>query len=144
MSSLQGSGPIRILIVEDNRGDVLLVKEALKESNLQFELSHVADGEEAVQFIQRTGSHASARPPDLVLLDLNLPKRDGWEVLGEIRSQPELRTTPVVILSSSGSPEDIRRAESGDHSIYIRKPSNLEEFLAIGKRIELFWTSART
>ena len=144
MSSLHGLSPIRILIVEDNRGDVLLVKEALKESSLHFELSHVADGEEAVQYIHRTGSHASAKSPDLVLLDLNLPKRDGWEVLGEIRSQPELRTTPVVILSSSASPEDIRRAESGNHSIYIRKPSNLEEFLAIGKRIEHFWISGRT
>lgn len=144
LQGLQGSGLIRILIVEDNRGDVLLVREALKESSLHFELNHVADGEEAVQYIHRTGCHASARLPDLVLLDLNLPKRDGWEVLGEIRSQPELRTTPVVILSSSGSPEDIRRAESGLHSIYIRKPSNLEEFLAIGKRIEHFWMSART
>ena len=144
MSSLPASGPLCILIVEDNRGDVLLVKEALKESSLQFELNHVADGEEAVQYIHRTGCHSGARRPDLVLLDLNLPKRDGWEVLGEIRAKPELRTTPVVILSSSASPDDIRRAEAGSHSIYIRKPSSLEEFLAIGKRIEHFWTSDRT
>ena len=143
MSLHQGAIPLQILIVEDNRGDVLLVREALRESSLQFELNHVADGEEAVEYIHRTGGHAGAGRPDLVLLDLNLPKRDGWDVLNEIRSEPDLRTTPVVILSSSGSPDDIRRAESGSHSIYIRKPSNLEDFLAIGKRIEHFWVSAR-
>ena len=120
-----------------------MVKEALKESNLQFKLNHVADGEEAVQYIHQKGEHTLAIPPDLVLLDLNLPKRDGWEVLEEIRSKPEHRQTPVIILSSSGSPDDVRRAESEGHSIYIRKPSNLEDFLAIGKRIEHFWATAK-
>jgi chemotaxis family two-component system response regulator Rcp1 len=131
---------MQILIVEDNRGDVLLVNEALKESNLQFELTHVADGEEAFEFLHRSGDHAGAPQPDLVLLDLNLPKRDGWDVLEEIRSLPDLNATPVVILSSSGSPDDLSRAGKAARSIYIRKPSNLDEFMAIGKRIERFWT----
>src|SRR5258708_38901501 len=105
-----GTGVVRILIVEDNRGDVLLVREALKESSLKFELTHIADGEQAFDYLQRCGVHRDADRPNLVLLDLNLPKRDGWEVLDEIRTMPDLRATPVVILSSSGNPEDRERA----------------------------------
>jgi chemotaxis family two-component system response regulator Rcp1 len=136
------TGVVRILIVEDNRGDVLLVREALKESNLKFELTHIADGEQAFDYLQRRGVHRNADLPNLVLLDLNLPRRDGWEVLDEIRTMPDLRATPVVILSSSGNPEDRERAARTPNSLYIRKPSTLDEFLAVGKQIEDFWSNA--
>src|SRR5260370_29524295 len=136
------TGVVRILIVEDNRGDVLLVREALKESNLKFELTHIADGEQAFDYLQRRGVHRNADLPNLVLLDLNLPRRDGWEVLDEIRTMPDLRSTPVVILSSSGNPEDRERAARTPNSLHIRKPSTLDEFLAVGKQIEYFSSNA--
>jgi CheY-like chemotaxis protein len=131
---------VRILIVEDNRGDVLLVREALNEAALDFELTHIADGEQAFSVFERRGEYAHAALPDLVLLDLNLPKRDGWEVLDSIRSRAELARTPVVILSSSGNPDDRDRAAGIPDCIYIRKPSTLDEFLAIGKVIARFWS----
>src|SRR5579884_4029176 len=125
--------PVQIFIVEDNLGDVLLVREALKESSLRFELKHAADGEEAIQAISKNRIH-----PDLVLLDINLPKRDGWEVLSELRANTDTRNVPVVVLSSSGSPEDRDRALRNVPSMYIQKPSNLEDFLAVGRTIEGF------
>ncbi len=134
---------VQILIVEDNRADVLLVKEALKESALNFELLHLGDGEQAFQYLRRCGEHANAARPDLVLLDLNLPKRDGWEVLSEIRATAELECTPVVILSSSGNPDDRDRAARGPAGMYIQKPTTLDEFMAVGKRIETFWFQVR-
>src|SRR5579884_4171264 len=105
MGSSVSDHTVQIFIVEDNLGDVLLVREALKESSLQFELRHAADGEEAIQVLSKDRLR-----PDLVLLDINLPKRDGWEVLSELRANPETRSVPVVVLSSSGSPEDRDRA----------------------------------
>ncbi len=124
---------VQIFIVEDNLGDVLLVREALKESSMPFELQHAADGEEAIQALIK-----DRIKPDLVLLDINLPKRDGWEVLHEIRSNPETRSVPVVVLSSSGSPEDRDRASRNLPSMYIQKPSNLDDFLAVGETIRNF------
>ncbi len=135
------SRTFQILIVEDNRGDVLLVKEALAESSLEFELIHLIDGEQAFDYLHRTGNYSTAPMPDLVLLDLNLPKHDGWEVLAEIRSLPGMHLTPVVILSSSGNPEDCERASRTPRSKYIRKPSTLDEFMTIGKEIERFLVS---
>lgn len=142
MVDIPNKEAVRILIVEDNRGDALLVREALKESNLSFELTHISDGEKAFDYLRRRGEHLNAGRPNLVLLDLNLPKRDGWEVLDEIRGSPDLKGTPVVILSSSGNPEDRERAARTPNSLYIRKPSTLDEFLAIGKQIESFWAGA--
>ncbi len=132
------NGQLQILMVEDNPGDVILVREALAESNLRFQLSHVTDGEQAVNFLQRRGEYKHSLKPDLVLLDLNLPKRTGWEVFDEMRSVDSLRDVPVVILSSSGAPEDKRRAERAPRSIYIQKPADFEEFLRIGHRIKEF------
>ncbi len=126
------------MIVEDNPGDVLLVREALNESELRFELSHVSDGEKAVNYLHHRGEYKETLKPDLVLLDLNLPKRTGWEVFDEMRSEDELKDVPVVILSSSGAPEDRRRVERASRSIYIRKPSDFDEFLGIGKQIKDF------
>lgn len=129
---------LNILIVEDNAGDVFLLKEALRRSDIEFHCKHLADGEQAVVYL-----NAPDPAPDLVLLDLNLPKRDGWEVLQVLRRSRDLSRTPVVILSSSNAPEDLRRAASVECLIYIQKPSNLDDFLAIGKRIEAFWLSCQ-
>jgi CheY-like chemotaxis protein len=133
---------IRILIVEDNRGDVVLVREAFKETGIDFELTHMADGEQALRYLHRVAGGAEAERPDVVLLDLNLPKRDGWELLDAIRRSPALASTPVVILSSSGNPEDAERAARTPLSIYIRKPCTLDEFLDIGRQIEEFRSGA--
>ena len=134
----EADGKLQILMVEDNPGDVLLVKEALNHSDLRYELSHVSDGDQAVAFLQRRGEYKRAGRPDLVLLDLNLPKRTGWEVFDEMRSEDALREIPVVILSSSDAPEDMRRAQHAPRSKYIRKPADYDEFLAIGKQIKDF------
>jgi CheY-like chemotaxis protein len=134
---------MNILIVEDNEGDVLLVKEALRETGIEFRLKHLADGEQALVYLNNRVRNSDATTPDLILLDLNLPKRDGWEVLQVLRCSPDFTRTPVVILSSSNAPEDLRRAAAVDSLMYIRKPSNLDDFLAIGKRIEAFWLSCQ-
>jgi len=133
-------GPARrILIVEDNLGDVLLVEVALREAGLQFELIHMADGEKAIEYLRKLTNGNRASPLDLVLLDLNLPKRDGWEVLEELRAVPWERPVPVVILSSSSAPHDMARAERLGVLKYIRKPSTLDEFLAIGQNVKQLW-----
>jgi len=135
-----GSGPVRrILIVEDNRGDVLLVEVALREAGLQFELIHLADGEKAVDYLLKLGNGHGGSSIDLVLLDLNLPKRDGWEVLETLRSVTLKHPVPVMILSSSSAPHDIAHAERLGVSKYIRKPSTLDEYLAIGQAIKELW-----
>jgi CheY-like chemotaxis protein len=135
-----GSGPVRrILIVEDNRGDVLLVEVALREAGLRFDLIHMADGEKAVDYFQKMANGSGSPSLDLVFLDLNLPKRDGWEVLEELRSIPMQPAVPVVILSSSSAPNDLARAERLGVSKYIRKPSTLDEYLAIGQTVKQFW-----
>jgi two-component system, chemotaxis family, response regulator Rcp1 len=128
----------RILIVEDNRGDVLLVEMALREAGLAFELIHMADGEKAIDYLRNLANGAGL-PLDLVFLDLNLPKRDGWEVLEELRSVKMEQPVPVMILSSSSAPHDIARAERLGVAKYIRKPSTLDEFMAIGQKVKQFW-----
>ena len=132
----------RILIVEDNRGDVLLVELALREAGLRFELIHMADGEKAIDYLRKLATGGAGPPLDLVFLDLNLPKRDGWEVLEELRSVPMEQPVPVIILSSSSAPHDIARAERLGVAKYIRKPSTLDEFLAIGQKISQFWPAS--
>ena len=129
-------------MVEDNRGDVLLVEVALKEAGLRFELIHVPDGEKAIDYLRKLTNGNSASSLDLVLLDLNLPKRDGWDVLEELRSVPMDHAVPVMILSSSSAPHDLARAERLGVSKYIRKPSTLDEFLAIGQEIKQLWPIA--
>ena len=138
-----GSGTVRrILIVEDNRGDVLLVEVALREAGLQFELIHVTDGEKAVEYLRKLTNGNGGPSLDLVLLDLNLPKRDGWEVLEELRSVPTEHPVPVIILSSSNSPHDVAKAERFGVLKYIRKPSTLDEFLAIGEKLKQLWPAS--
>ncbi|BCR04211.1 two-component system response regulator [Desulfuromonas versatilis] len=132
---------IEILLVEDNPGDIRLTQEALKEAKI-FNNLHVArDGEEALAFLKRTAPFLQAPRPDIILLDLNLPKLDGREVLGEIKQDPQLRSIPVVILTTSDAEEDILKAYDLHANCYINKPVDLQKFMEIVKQIEAFWFS---
>jgi CheY-like chemotaxis protein len=123
---------LNILLVEDNRGDVLLVRQALHEHQIRHELYVVQDGAEAIQFIARMGEPGEAPCPDLMLLDLNLPKAEGQQVLAAFRKHPACAHTPVIVVSSSDAPRD--RARIGELGVarYFRKPSELEEFMKLG------------
>jgi two-component system, chemotaxis family, response regulator Rcp1 len=132
-------GPIEILLVEDNPGDVDLVKEALSEAKMKNELHVVMDGEEAMKFLRHQDKYADAPMPDLILLDLNLPKKSGREVLEEIKTDPELGVIPVVILTSSKEEEDIVKSYKMHANCYITKPVNFDQFLKVVKSIEEFW-----
>jgi len=130
---------IDILLVEDNPGDARLTREALSMSKVRNTLHRVADGEEAMRFLRRQGSFATAPTPDLVLLDLNLPRRDGREVLEDIKSDPALRHIPVVILTSSQADEDIIRSYQLHANCFITKPVDLEQLTKVVQGIEQFW-----
>ncbi len=130
---------IEILLVEDSPGDARLTAEALKEGKILNHLSLVRDGVEALDFLHQRGAYASAAPPDLILLDLNLPKKDGREVLAEIKSDPDLKRIPVVILTTSKAEEDILRSYDLHANCYITKPVDLEQFMKVVKCIEEFW-----
>ena len=131
--------PIEILLVEDNLGDVRLTQEALREGKVRNHLHVAADGVEALAFLRREGQHAHAPQPDLILLDLNLPKKGGREVLAEIKEDPELRRIPVVILTVSKAEEDVLKSYNLHANCYITKPVNLDQFLAVVQSIEDFW-----
>lgn len=131
--------PVEILLVEDNPGDVGLTKASLRESKILNRLSVVRDGEEAMSFLRRQGEYAEARRPDLILLDLNLPKKDGREVLAEVKADAELRRIPVVVLTSSAAEQDILRSYDLHANCYITKPVDLEQFSVVVKTIEEFW-----
>lgn len=133
--------PIEILLVEDNPGDARLTKEALKEGKVRNNIYVVPDGEEALAYLRREGKYGDAVRPDLVLLDLNLPKKDGREVLQEIKQDPSLRRIPVVILTSSKAEEDIVKSYDQYANCYITKPVELDQFLNVAKSIEEFWLS---
>ena len=131
--------PIEILLVEDNPGDVRLTQEALKEGKLNNKLHVVEDGVEAWSFLKRKGDHAGAPRPDLILLDLNLPKKDGRELLEEIKEDKGLKRIPVVILTTSKADEDIMKTYNLHANCYITKPVDLEQFINVVKSIENFW-----
>ena len=131
--------PIEILLVEDNPGDVRLTKEALKEGKVVNVLNTVEDGEEALAYLRRQGKYAKSSRPDLILLDLNLPRKSGQEVLAEIKDDPELRRIPVVILTVSEAEQDIIKSYNLHANCYITKPVNLEQFMEVIKTIEDFW-----
>jgi len=133
--------PIEILMVEDNPGDVRLTLEALKEGKVRNNLHTVADGEEAMNFLRRQGAYSKVPRPDLVLLDLNLPKKNGREVLGEIKDDPDLKRIPVVILTVSEAEQDIIKSYNLHANCYITKPVNLEQFIQVVRSIEDFWLS---
>jgi CheY-like chemotaxis protein len=131
--------PIEVLLVEDSPADVRLTKEALKEEKLHITLKVVNDGVEAMEYLRQEGKYAQAVRPDLILLDLNLPKKDGREVLKEIKGDQSLRSIPVVILTTSKSEEDIIKAYDLHANCYITKPLDLNQFSMVVKSIENFW-----
>ncbi|MBC8264008.1 MAG: response regulator [Anaerolineales bacterium] len=138
MSSQMGK-PVEILLVEDNPGDVRLTQEALKEGKMLNNLHVVGDGVEALAFLRREGKYANAPRPDVILLDLNLPKKDGREVLAEVKADEDLRRIPVVVLTVSKAEEDILKTYDLHANCYITKPLDLDQFIKVVKAIEDFW-----
>jgi two-component system, chemotaxis family, response regulator Rcp1 len=133
--------PIEILLVEDNPGDVRLTREALKENKLSNNLHVVGDGEQAMAFLYKTGIYASKPRPDVILLDLNLPKKNGQEVLAEIKDDEQLKQIPVVILTMSQSEEDILTSYDLHANCYITKPLDMAQFIHVVQMIKDFWFS---
>jgi two-component system, chemotaxis family, response regulator Rcp1 len=133
------SKPIEILLVEDSLGDVRLIREALQEAKVRNHMSVVGDGVEALAYLRRQGQYARAIYPGLILLDLNLPKKNGFEVLQEIKADEDLKRIPVVVLTTSQSEQDIIRSYELNANAYVTKPVDLNQFLAVVKAIEGFW-----
>jgi chemotaxis family two-component system response regulator Rcp1 len=136
--------PIEILLVEDNPGDVRLTAEALRENKFRNKLNVVGDGVEAMAFLRREGKYGDSPRPDLVLLDLNLPKKDGREVLAEIKADEDLKRIPVVILTTSKAEEDIFKTYDHHANCYVTKPVELEQFIKVVKTIQEFWLTIVT
>jgi chemotaxis family two-component system response regulator Rcp1 len=136
---MMGTGPIDILLVEDNPGDVRLTQEALTDGKVYHNLHVVEDGVEAMAFLRREGEYADAPRPDLILLDLNLPRKDGREVLEEIKADEGLRRIPVVILTTSEADQDILQTYDNHANCFITKPVDLEQFISVVKYVEGFW-----
>lgn len=133
--------PVEILLVEDNPGDVRLTEEALKEKKLLNNLYVAKDGVEAMSFLRKEGKYANAVRPDIILLDLNLPKMDGREVLAEIKSDEKLKRIPIVVLTTSSSEEDILRTYTLHANCYVTKPVDFDEFIKIVQSVHNFWFS---
>ena len=138
MSSTTGR-PIQILLVEDSPSDAELTRAALKEAKVSNQVSHVEDGVEALEFVRRQGKYAQAPRPDLILLDLNLPRKDGREVLEELKAEPDLQLIPVVVLTTSQAEADVLRSYQLHANCYVTKPVNFERFLEVVQSIERFW-----
>jgi CheY-like chemotaxis protein len=130
---------IEILLVEDNPGDIRLTREAFKEGKVSNEINVVNDGIEALEYLRQEGQYTDAPRPDVILLDLNLPKKDGYEVLAEIKKDPDLRRIPVVILTTSEAERDILQTYYMHANCYITKPVDLDQFITVIKSIESFW-----
>jgi len=130
---------VEILLVEDNPGDARLTVEALKEAKVRNHLSHVKDGTDALAFLRREAHYAGAPRPDLILLDLNLPRKDGREVLADIKADPRFRRIPVVVLTTSQAEQDILKAYNLNANCYITKPVDLDQFITVVRSIEEFW-----
>jgi len=133
------SKPIEILLIEDNAGDARLAREALRDAKVRNNLSWVSDGVEALAFLRHQGKYTQSPRPDLILLDLNLPRKDGREVLTEIKADEKLKRIPVVILTTSQAEEDILKAYHLNANCYISKPVDLDQFMKVVKTIEDFW-----
>jgi CheY-like chemotaxis protein len=136
--------PVEILLVEDNPGDVRLMQESLREGKIRVRLSVAADGEEALAWLRREGAHQAAPRPDLILLDLNLPRKDGREVLAEIKADEHLRRIPVVVLTSSQAEKDIIASYDLRANCYVTKPVDLDQFMGVVRSIEDFWLTVVT
>ncbi|MEU1397635.1 response regulator [Micromonospora zamorensis] len=136
-----GKSPIEVLLVEDDPGDVLMTQEAFEEHKLRNRLTVVSDGTEALAYLRREGQYAAAVLPDLILLDLNLPRRDGREVLEEIKKDENLRRIPVVVLTTSQADEDILRSYQLHANAYVTKPVDFERFISVVRQIDEFFVS---
>ena len=139
MSVAKSGRPIEILLVEDNPADVRLTVEVFKDSRITNHISVATDGEEALAFLQKQGKYADADRPDLILLDLNLPRKDGREVLSEIKADHDLKTIPVIVLTTSDADQDVWKAYDSGVNSYITKPVDLDQFIRIFRTIEEFW-----
>ncbi|WP_254549972.1 response regulator [Catellatospora tritici] len=133
--------PIVVLLVEDDPGDVLMTREAFEEYKMRNTLEVVTDGVEALAFLRREGDYADAPTPDLILLDLNLPRRDGRQVLAEVKNDPELCRIPVVVLTTSQAEEDVLRSYQLHANAYVAKPVDFERFISVVKQIDDFFVS---
>jgi|SRR6185369_10373245 CheY-like chemotaxis protein len=133
--------PIEVLLVEDDPGDVLMTREAFEEHKVRNNLTVVSDGEDALAYVRREGDYANAARPDLILLDLNLPRRDGREVLAELKADPELREIPVVVLTTSAADADILASYRLHANAYVTKPVDFERFISVVKQIDEFFVS---
>ena len=136
--------PVEILLVEDNPGDERLTREALKEGKVYNNFHWVKDGVEALDFLRRKGKYADVPRPDIVLLDLNLPKKDGREVLFEVKNDDQLKRIPVVILTTSKAEEDVLKTYNLHANCYVTKPVDLEQFIRVVKTIDQFWLTVVT
>lgn len=133
--------PIEVLLVEDDPGDILLTKEAFEDNKVRNNLQVVSDGEEAIAFLRRQGPYAQAPRPDLVLLDLNLPRKDGREVLQEVKADPDLRSIPIVVLTTSEADEDILRSYRLHANAYVTKPVDFDQFIRVVRQIDDFFVT---
>jgi two-component system response regulator len=138
---MMGAATFEILLIEDSPGDVRLTREAFKDAKVHINLNVASDGAEAMDCLRREGKYADVPRPDLILLDLNLPKKDGREVLEEIKESPSLKSIPVVILTTSAAEEDVLRSYLLHANCYITKPVDLDGFLKVVKSIDSFWLS---
>jgi CheY-like chemotaxis protein len=138
---MEPSMPIEVLLVEDDPGDVLMTQEAFEEHKVRNKLNVVSDGEEALSYLRRDGGYADATRPDLILLDLNLPRIDGREVLQVIKNDEDLRRIPVVVLTTSQADEDILRSYSLHANAYVTKPVDFERFISVVRQIDDFFVS---
>jgi len=144
MTDSTRASPVEILLVEDNPGDVRLTREALKEGKVYSNLHWAQDGVEALEFLRREGKFAGVPRPDIILLDLNLPKKDGREVLSEIKNDDDLKRIPVVILTTSKAEEDVLRSYELHANCYVTKPVDLEKFIVVVQSIDKFWLTVVT
>jgi len=144
MAERASGAPVEILLVEDNPADVRLTQEALKEGKVYNNLHWAKDGVEALEFLHRQGKHAAAPRPDIILLDLNLPKIDGREVLQDIKKDENLKRIPVVILTTSKAEEDVLKSYNLHANCYVTKPVDLEQFIVVVKSIDMFWLTVVT
>jgi CheY-like chemotaxis protein len=133
--------PIDVLLIEDDPGDTLMIREAFEENKVRNRLTCVTDGVEAVEYLRRNGDHAAAPRPDLILLDLNLPRKDGREVLAEIKGDDDLRTIPVVVLTTSQAEEDVLRSYRLHANAYVTKPVDFERFIDVVRQIDDFFVT---
>ncbi|MBW4508651.1 MAG: response regulator [Scytonematopsis contorta HA4267-MV1] len=144
MSAETDTKPKTIFLVEDNKADIRLIQEALKDSPVPYQIITVRDGMDAMAYLQQQGEYVDATLPDLILLDLNLPKKDGREVLAEIKTDPKLKRIPVVVLTTSRNEDDIHHSYDLHVNCYITKSRNLSELFKIVKGIEEFWLGTVT